>query len=1526
MPVILNTANLRVKTALIPIFASIIVVSFFLVLCGSGDADATIHSGIEKDYLIYDLDDGDNTATVRGLNATGESQDVVIPASVEYGGITYAVTSIGDHAFFDCSSLISVTIPESVISIGNGVFRNCYSLTGIYVDSGNANYTSTDGTLYNKIGMELIKCPARTPGDFTIPDGVIIIGSRAFEDCSSLTSVTIPYGVSSIDFCAFDGCSSLTSVTIPESVVSIGWDVFSDCSSLVSVTVPAGVTSIQSNTFRGCTSLTSVTMPENITSIGNQAFSGCSSLESITLPANLVSLGQGVFESCSSLVSVTIPASVTSIGENAFIRCTSMTAIDVDGSNTAFRSHDGVLYSKSGKDLISCPAGKSEVDLLDTATTIKSAAFLYSSIEFITITESVTHIEGGAFSSSSLTSVTIPANVTSVGGFAFSYCHALKTVHILGNTTLIENSAFRECSSLVSVTVSDSVTSIREDAFFLCDNLVLLGILGTSETDYSEIIAKFPHTISSVVFRSAEHVEIDTIASVYWINRIGVLGSSSDPVMGGQTFSDPEGTAITDAADLRGKMFVKADGWHQISTCSDPNVIYRVNGTVAEAIGLIDRSAAYSLIGELYNSGGIDYEVASISDNAFRESSLTGIGFLSLVAPISVGDGWITDTPSGITGHARNGSDFPVSGDSFHGLPMGENLALIPAGVKNLVYDGSEKTGVIPGTGCTVSGNTGVGAGTYEATATLTAGYIWSDGTMVDKSISWKIAKAPLSIIADDKNTTYSSEPPHYTVSYSGFVNGETDEVVNEGTATASYSRWDPVGFYLITAAGYTADNYEIIYFAGWLNVTEHSIDIPAVMTDMIYSGSEQTGVVPGTGYTVSGNTGVGAGTYEATATLTAGYIWSDGTMGNMTIFWNIAKAAYDMTGIAWSAASFVYDGSEKAVTISGLPAGVTVSAYTGNTGTDAGTYHANATFAYDSANYNEPSVADHEWIIALGTQTVSSEGYTGTYDGSAHGITVTQTGGTVTYSADGITYGADPLTYTGAGTYTVYFKVVKDNHSDYTGSETVTINKKELAKPTDDLSTFTYTGSEQTYAPAGFDISTMTVSGAARTDAGSQTVAVSITDKTNYQWTDATQTDVTFDFTIGPKEITVTPDVLSKVYGGSDPVFTYALSETVAVTGALSREPGEDVGTYAMTLGDLSAGGNYTLSLVPTNFAITKVPLTIKADDKAMTFGGAEPEYTVTYTGFVNGETQTALAGTLSVTSGYDSGVYAPTAVITASGLTSANYAITYETGVLTVSKIQVDAPTAVTGLAYSGTQQTGVAAAAGYTLTGNTGTDAGDYTATAALADGYIWSDSTTAAKTIPWNITPYVGSLIIKFESVYEGSPTEPPVIVKDDLGATLIRDVDYSVSYENNTGTGTATVIVTGMGNYLGTTGTSHFEVTAYTLPNNLGNVVIKDKATGKVLGPKDIVYQGQKLIVTPSSKIEGDYVIYDWQGNSIGSDGDYTVSGPVYGPFTVEGIPIPDPENVGEWGTTLGISLIILLILLMYVRYRMRSGS
>lgn len=103
--------------------------------------------------------------------------DIVIPSSVEYNGITYRVTSIGDNAFFNCSGLTSVTIPNSITSVGNGAFRGCSGLTSV-----------------------------------TIPNSVTSIGKSAFLGCSALTSMSIGEGVTSIRAYAFKDCSSLTSI------------------------------------------------------------------------------------------------------------------------------------------------------------------------------------------------------------------------------------------------------------------------------------------------------------------------------------------------------------------------------------------------------------------------------------------------------------------------------------------------------------------------------------------------------------------------------------------------------------------------------------------------------------------------------------------------------------------------------------------------------------------------------------------------------------------------------------------------------------------------------------------------------------------------------------------------------------------------------------------------------------------------------------------------------------------------------------------------------------------------------------------------------------------------------------------------------------------------------------------------------------------------------------------------------------------------------------------------------------------
>ena len=242
-----------------------------------------------EDYIVYGI-------------GTCTDADVIIPDT--YNGLP--VTSIGDDAFRGCSSLTSITIPDSVTSIGDDAFRGCSSLTSVTIGSGvtsigddafyyctsltsitvdadNQYYTSIDGNLYTKDGKTLIQyIIGKTASEFTIPDSVTTIGSYAFRGCSSLTSVTIGSGVNTIGDGAFYYCSSLTSITISDSVTTIGYGAFYGCSSLTSITIPEGVTSIGSYAFEYCSSLTSITIPNSVTSIGEYAFDGCSSLINIT--------------------------------------------------------------------------------------------------------------------------------------------------------------------------------------------------------------------------------------------------------------------------------------------------------------------------------------------------------------------------------------------------------------------------------------------------------------------------------------------------------------------------------------------------------------------------------------------------------------------------------------------------------------------------------------------------------------------------------------------------------------------------------------------------------------------------------------------------------------------------------------------------------------------------------------------------------------------------------------------------------------------------------------------------------------------------------------------------------------------------------------------------------------------------------------------------------------------------------------------------------------------------------------------
>ncbi len=147
------------------------------------------------------------------------------------------VTTIGDYAFYDCDNLTSIVIPDSVTTIGSYAFYSCDSLTSITVDTDNKNYTSIDGNLYSKDGTTLIQYAiGKKATKFIIPDSVTEIRWGAFSGCSGLTEITIPDSVTKIGDSAFSGCSGLTEITIPDSVTKIGWGAFHYCSSLTSVT------------------------------------------------------------------------------------------------------------------------------------------------------------------------------------------------------------------------------------------------------------------------------------------------------------------------------------------------------------------------------------------------------------------------------------------------------------------------------------------------------------------------------------------------------------------------------------------------------------------------------------------------------------------------------------------------------------------------------------------------------------------------------------------------------------------------------------------------------------------------------------------------------------------------------------------------------------------------------------------------------------------------------------------------------------------------------------------------------------------------------------------------------------------------------------------------------------------------------------------------------------------------------------------------------------------------------------------
>ena len=497
--------------------------------------------------------------------------------------IPNSVTRVKRGAFFGCTGLSSITIPYSVTSIDRQSFSGCTGLSQISVSGSNTKYDSRDNcnAIIETSTNELIAGCKNT----IIPNSVTSIGSDAFFDCLSLTSITIPNSVTSIGFSAFFDCKGLTTITIPSSVSFIGGSAFYFCIGLTSIKISSSVTTIGDYAFAYCTGLTSITCEsETPVAITNSVFDNVpKSTCTLYVPAgsktlyesaegwnefeHIVEIGSGqdilatgqcgddvtytIYSDMSMVISgtgemwgytnngnfglhinddyyqsiekVIIEDGVTNIGGSAFRGCTSLTSIDIPNSVTSF----GVFAFEDCTSLASIEIPNSVTDLSITHTFCGC-----SSLTSITIPNGVGYIGIGTFNScTGLTSIEIPNSVTSIWEGAFKFCTSLTSIEIPNSVTSIDRYAFYGCSGLTSITCEgETPASIENSSSFEGvdkSNCILYVPLGSKTTyESAEYWNEFEHIVE---FGGEPDTDISALDNVIYVEQVdGRIGDTMD--------------------------------------------------------------------------------------------------------------------------------------------------------------------------------------------------------------------------------------------------------------------------------------------------------------------------------------------------------------------------------------------------------------------------------------------------------------------------------------------------------------------------------------------------------------------------------------------------------------------------------------------------------------------------------------------------------------------------------------------------------------------------------------------------------------------------------------------------------------------------------------------------------------------------------------------------------------------------------------------------------------------------------------
>lgn len=478
------------KKSICIILSVLLLTNVFLIFAS---AETVVAGGDCGENLTWTLNDA-GTLLISGTGEMSsapwqDNSELILNVILPYG-----VTTISDHAFYNCKNMKSVSIPDSVISIGSCAFTDCAGLTELRIPY------SVETIGYNAFtgctGLSTIEVDAENPyyklegncfihpesgtlirgfDDSVIPSYVTYIAEGAFMGASNLETVIIPDGVDAIDQCAFYDCTSLKEISIPASVTRIATRAFSGCSALTKIEVdednpnyhssgnclintdrkrviagcqtsviPAdgSVVCIDEEAFRGATGLSEIEIPEGITSICKLAFSGCTGLTKLHLPASFLYFddeGFGAFDGCSGLTEIT-----------------------VSEENQKYYAVNNCLIQG---DVLALGCKTSQIPDDGSVKDIGGYAF---------------------FGNTELISMNIPDCIETIGEGAFANCTSLESVAIPENTVFFLNT-FSGCSGMTSISLPADLTYVDYYVFFGCDNLRDVYFAGTEE-DWNEIV------------------------------------------------------------------------------------------------------------------------------------------------------------------------------------------------------------------------------------------------------------------------------------------------------------------------------------------------------------------------------------------------------------------------------------------------------------------------------------------------------------------------------------------------------------------------------------------------------------------------------------------------------------------------------------------------------------------------------------------------------------------------------------------------------------------------------------------------------------------------------------------------------------------------------------------------------------------------------------------------------------------------------------------------------------------------------